>query len=78
MPSKALGVDPPDQQQPDKGGDVKDGGEGKGGDGKGGFRQFWDWFTGKVNSWWDKVTGTDGGDSDGGDDDPEPDFDPNE
>lgn len=79
-PSKTLGVDladkpKPTQEKPDK----SDGEEDDGADGKGKFHEFWDWFTGKVNSWWDKVTGKDGsGDTDGGDNDPEPDMDPNE
>ncbi|KAK0655791.1 alkaline-phosphatase-like protein [Cercophora newfieldiana] len=60
-PSKSLGVDPPQAHptdQPDSEGDQSDGkdGEKKGGVGSA-VSGFWDWFTGKVSHWWDKVKG---------------------
>ncbi|KAK4250904.1 alkaline-phosphatase-like protein [Corynascus novoguineensis] len=33
-------------------------------------KDFWDWFTGKVGTWWDKVTGNAKGGEDGGQDKP--------
>ncbi|KAK3330569.1 alkaline-phosphatase-like protein [Apodospora peruviana] len=61
QPSKSLGVDLPKPPRPSgaessSGGDT-DGGDGDDEDDKGGVHSFWDWFTGKVDEWWGKVTG---------------------
>jgi len=69
VPSKSLGVDPPSQDKPSEGGDGKGDDDGKGGIDKT-VHHFWDWFTGKVDEWWGKVTGNSGSGDGDGDSDP--------
>jgi len=76
-PSKSLGVDPPDAHPTDQPGGDGDQSEDEGDENKGGVGSavsgFWDWFTGKVSHWWDKVKGATSGEKKP---DPEPDPEP--
>lgn len=65
-PTKIIGVDVPAPQTPDANGDGDGDGGGGGADGGGAsaidkvgssVKDFWDWFTGKVSTWWGRVTG---------------------
>ncbi|KAK4192480.1 alkaline-phosphatase-like protein [Podospora australis] len=71
---KTVGVDQPTPQPSDKPSD-QDGGENAGGGDKSTLDKvadkvtnFWDWFTGKVSNWWDKVSNS----GDNSDEPPEP------
>lgn len=65
-PPKSSGVDLPQAQptggQPEGEDDQSDGEGGEEqNDGGSGVKGFWDWFTGKVSHWWDKVKGATSG-----------------
>ncbi|KAK4125304.1 Phosphodiest-domain-containing protein [Parathielavia appendiculata] len=69
-PTITVGVDQPEAQPqptqpPSKGDDSSsDGDESSAVDKvESSVKDFWDWFTGKVNKWWDKVTGHSDGES---------------
>lgn len=68
-PSKSLGIDPPSQDKPSDGGDEKGDNDDKEGIDKT-VHHFWDWFTGKVDEWWGKVTGNSASGDGDGDSDP--------
>ncbi|KAL2269055.1 hypothetical protein VTJ83DRAFT_3901 [Remersonia thermophila] len=62
-PTNSIGVDEPAPPPPPGSGDGDDGDSDGDGDGStldkigSGVKDFWDWFSGKVNEWWGKVTG---------------------
>ncbi|KAK4102959.1 Phosphodiest-domain-containing protein [Parathielavia hyrcaniae] len=74
-PTITVGVDQPEAQpqptQPPSGADDSngDGDESSAVDKvESSVKDFWDWFTGKVNNWWGKVTGHSDGESGAGED----------